>query len=138
MNSSKMSCRLATWVSIIVFGALFFGVGVPMVNKALVAEKATKGTEVVSTNNFFGKMEAELETTKNGDILETRQIEEWAGSRHTLLVVTQDSRDGRVFYQVKGGEIFLQSSSELAQRIVKVYRVGTPEWREKAEEFVKQ
>lgn len=125
----------ASWlIGIFIFTSIFYAYIVFVWDPS---EKEKVAATTVSTDNFFKKMEAELETTKNGDILETRWVGEGEGSR-TLWVVTQDSKEGRVYYQVKGGSANLRSSSELAQRVVKIYRVGTPEWREKAEKFMKQ
>lgn len=125
-----------TWTLMFVtIGIIFFFFVYPGPRSKEGKITTTKG---VSTDNFFKKMEAELETVKNGDILETRLIGVWEGTGARLVVITRDSEEGRVNYQVKGGSVFLQSSSELARRIVRVYRVGTPEWREQTEAFMKQ
>ena len=89
-------------------------------------------------------IKAELEITNKGDILETRWEGEWEGSYQLMVVVhnfmRNDKRHDTIHYQTIGplATQNMTTIDDLVHRVVKVYRVDTPEWKEKAQQFVRQ
>ena len=84
------------------------------------------------------KMTAALETVNKGDILERSG---WEGSYPLVVVVSNfrnNERHDIIHYQALGAPTLNMTVGSLAYRVVKVYRVDTPEWKEKVQQFVKQ
>ena len=85
------------------------------------------------------KMRGQLEIVNEGDILETK-LEGYLEWSYQLLVVLQNKKGEEIVYvpNLKGMPPQIESVSELSRRVIRVHRVGTSEWKERAQQFVKK
>ncbi len=107
-------------------------------NQKTPAEKVVAAAEAANVE----KMRGELETVNKGDILETHWEGDLEGSYQLLVVVNPLSGDGKrdsIHYQTLGAHVTQNMPVQgLVHRVVRVYRIDTPEWKEKAQQFVRQ
>jgi len=134
MSNSRKELSPLVWSIIIILSVLSSFWVESMFTKPSIEEKAKTAVELASIE----KMVAEIETTNRGDILEIERN----GTRLLVAVVgpRYNERHDTIFYERFGGVIRGESTAHglLAQGVVLVYRMDTPEWKEKALEFFKQ
>ena len=122
----------------------FILLGLPDQNqKRILKEKTTRVVEVAPGGNTvliptIELVKVQLQTLNKGDILETRWEGEWEGSSKLLVVVAVANSKDAISYTSIGILPRVEFVNDLSKKVVRVYRVDTPEWKEKALQFIKQ